>query len=51
MGARPGANELDYWLSAQKLSLSPAIYDGVRELVKSKLDDTRKRLILDINLG
>lgn len=46
-----GANELDYWLSAQKLSLSPAIYDGVRELVKSKLDDTRKRLILDINLG
>jgi hypothetical protein len=46
-----GANELDYWLSAQKLSLSAAIYDGVRELVKSRLDDARKRLILDIDLG
>ena len=46
-----GSNELDYWLSAQKLSLSPAIYDGVRELVKSKLDETRNRLILDIDLG
>ena len=46
-----GANELDYWLSAQKLSLSPAVYDGVRDMVKSRLDDTRKRLILDIDLG
>jgi hypothetical protein len=46
-----GANELDYWLSAQKLSLSPAVYDGVRDMVKSRLDDTRKRLTLDIDLG
>jgi len=46
-----GENELEYWLSAQKLSISPAIYGGVRELVKSRLDDTRKRLILDIDLG
>lgn len=46
-----GMNELDYWLSAQKLSLSPAIYDGVRGLVKSRLDDSRKRLIADIDLG
>lgn len=46
-----GANELKYWLSAQKLSLSPDIYGGVRELVKSRLDETRKKLILDIDLG
>lgn len=46
-----GANELDYWLAAQKLSLSPEIYRGVRELVKTKLDDTRKRVIFDIELA
>jgi hypothetical protein len=46
-----GANELDYWLSAHKLSLSPAIYSAVRELVKTKLADSRKVLIADIDLG
>ena len=46
-----GVNELDYWLSAQKLNLSPSIYAGVREIVKSKLDNSRKTLIADIDLG
>jgi len=46
-----GKNELDYWLSAQKVNLSPTIYADVRELVKSKLADTRKTLIADIDIG
>ncbi|HEY9037683.1 MAG TPA: D-Ala-D-Ala carboxypeptidase family metallohydrolase [Roseovarius sp.] len=46
-----GKNELDYWLSAQKLSLSPTIYGAVREIVASKLADTRKTLIADIDIG
>ncbi len=43
-----GKNELDYWLSAQQMTLSPAIYNNVRELVKSRLADTRRALIADI---
>lgn len=46
-----GKNELDYWLSAQKMALSPEIYLDVRELVKTKLADTRKTLIADIDIG
>lgn len=46
-----GKNELDYWLSAQKLSLSATAYDAVRELVKTKLADSRNRLIADIDIG
>ncbi|WP_425093043.1 D-Ala-D-Ala carboxypeptidase family metallohydrolase [Tropicimonas sp. S265A] len=46
-----GTNELDYWLSAQKLSLSPSVYAAVRELVQTKLADSRKSLIADIDLG
>ena len=46
-----GKNELDYWLSAQKMSLSPTIYSDVRELVKDKLADSRKTLIADIDIG
>lgn len=45
-----GKNELDYWLSAQKLSLSPTIYDAVRDIVASKLEHTRKTLIADIDI-
>ncbi|NOD93227.1 hypothetical protein GS636_10560 [Ruegeria sp. HKCCD4884] len=46
-----GKNELDYWLAAQNLSLSTTIYDAVRELVKTRLADTRKTLIADIPLS
>lgn len=46
-----GKNELDYWLAAQKLALSPTIYGDVRELVKSRLADSRKTLIADIDIG
>ncbi|SPF78741.1 hypothetical protein ALP8811_02672 [Aliiroseovarius pelagivivens] len=46
-----GKNELDYWLSAQKLTLSPDIYADVRDIVRDKLADTRKALIADIDLG
>jgi len=46
-----GKNELDYWLLAQKMSLSPTSYDAVRELVTSKLADTRKTAIADIDIG
>lgn len=46
-----GKNELEYWLSAQKMALSPTIYRDVRELVKTKLADTRKTLIADIDIG
>lgn len=46
-----GKNELQYWLSAQKLALSPVIYADVREIIRDKLSDTRKTLIADIDLG
>lgn len=46
-----GKNELQYWLSAQKLALSPVIYADVREIIRDKLADTRKTLIADIDLG
>lgn len=46
-----GKNELDYWLSASRMSLSPTIYADVRETVKSKLADSRQRLIADIDIG
>lgn len=46
-----GKNELQYWLSAQKLTLSPDIYTDVRAIVRDKLADTRKSLIADIDLG
>ncbi|MEY8839465.1 hypothetical protein AB9K41_10595, partial [Cribrihabitans sp. XS_ASV171] len=46
-----GKNELEYWLSAQKLSLSPTIYADVRDLVKTRLAETRKTLIADIDIG
>ena len=46
-----GKNELEYWLSAQKMALSPAIYQDVRELIKTRLADTRKTLIADIDIG
>lgn len=46
-----GQNELEYWLSAEKLSLSPTIYETVRELVRSKLADSRMQLIADIDIG
>lgn len=46
-----GKNELDYWLSAQKLSLSPDVYSDVRDIVRDKLADTRKTLIADIELA
>ena len=45
-----GKNELDYWLSAQKMSLSPTIYADVRDIVKSRLADSRKTLIMDIDI-
>ncbi len=45
-----GLNELDYWLSAQKMSLSPTIYADVRDIVKSRLADSRKTLIMDIEI-
>ncbi|EPX77153.1 D-Ala-D-Ala carboxypeptidase family metallohydrolase [Litoreibacter arenae] len=45
-----GKNELDYWLSAQQMTLSPTIYDDVRDIVKSKLADTRRTLIADIEI-
>ncbi len=45
-----GINELDYWLSAQKMSLSPMIYADVREIVKTRLADSRKTLIMDIEI-
>jgi hypothetical protein len=45
-----GKNELDYWLSAQQMTLSPAIYADVRDIVKSKLADTRRTLIADIDI-
>ncbi|GHE98262.1 hypothetical protein GCM10016455_18690 [Aliiroseovarius zhejiangensis] len=46
-----GKNELEYWLSAQKVSLSPTIYADVREIIRDKLSDTRKSLIADIDIG
>ncbi|MGR3320709.1 MAG: D-Ala-D-Ala carboxypeptidase family metallohydrolase [Pseudooceanicola sp.] len=46
-----GKNELDYWISAQKLALSPAIYADVREVVKMRLAETRKSAIFDIDIG
>jgi lysophospholipase L1-like esterase len=46
-----GKNELDYWLSAQKMSLSPTIYSALREVVISKLADTPKEVIADIDIG
>lgn len=45
-----GKNELDYWLSAQRMSLSPTIYADVRDIVKSRLADSRKSLIMDIDI-
>ena len=45
-----GKNELDYWLSAQQMTLSPTIYTDVRDIVKSKLADTRRTLIADIDI-
>lgn len=45
-----GKNELDYWLSAQQMALSPTIYADVRDIVKSKLADTRRTLIADIDI-
>lgn len=45
-----GKNELDYWLIAQRLSLGAGAYDPVRDLVKSRLDQSRKSLIADIPL-
>lgn len=46
-----GKNELDYWLSAQKVVLSPTIYADIREIIRDKLADTRKTLIADIDIG
>ena len=46
-----GKNELEYWLSAQKVSLSPTIYADIREIIRDKLADTRKTLIADIDIG
>ncbi|MDE9449800.1 caspase family protein [Aliiroseovarius sp. Z3] len=46
-----GKNELEYWLSAQKVVLSPTIYADVREIIRDKLSDTRKTLIADIDIG
>ncbi|WP_298566813.1 D-Ala-D-Ala carboxypeptidase family metallohydrolase [uncultured Aliiroseovarius sp.] len=46
-----GKNELDYWLSAQKVALSPTIYADVRDIIRDKLADTRKSLIADIDIG
>lgn len=46
-----GKNELDYWLSAQKVTLDPNIYADVREIIRDKLSDTRKTLIADIDIG
>lgn len=45
-----GKNELDYWLSAQQMTLSPTIYNDVRDIVKSRLADTRRTLIADIEI-
>ena len=45
-----GKNELDYWLSAQQMTLSPAIYADVRDVVKSRLADSRRTLIADIEI-
>ncbi|UWQ36633.1 caspase family protein [Leisingera aquaemixtae] len=45
-----GAKELKYWLAAQNLSLSPAIYDTVRKLVASRLSEVRKAVLADISL-
>ena len=46
-----GKNELDYWIQAQKLALSPEIYADVRDKVKERLNEARKTLIADIDLG
>lgn len=45
-----GKNELDYWLSAQQMTLSPAIYKDVRDIVKARLEQTRRTLIADIEI-
>lgn len=45
-----GKNELDYWLSAQQMTLSPETYNDVRDIVKSRLADTRRTLIADIEI-
>jgi hypothetical protein len=49
--ARWGETEFDYWMAAQRMSLSAELYGDVRDLVASKLSQSRKKLIADIPLG
>ena len=46
-----GRKKVDFWLSAQRLSLANTVYDDVRDVVKERLDVSRRNLIATIPLG
>lgn len=46
-----GKSEVNYWMAVQKASLSTRLYAEVRDLVSERLNDSRKKLIADIDLG
>lgn len=49
--AKWGSSDFDYWMAAQRMTLSPSSYASVRDQIRDKLGDSRKKLIADIPLG
>lgn len=45
-----GRKKVDFWLSVQRLILSSAAYDDVREVIKERLHGNRQQLIASIPL-
>jgi len=46
-----GAEELTFWLTAERLALSETVYGDVREIVRDRLGESRRTLISAISLG
>ena len=49
--AQWGSSDFDYWMAAQRMTLSPQAYGDVRDQIRDKLGASRKSLIADIPLG
>lgn len=45
-----GGNNMDYWLSADRMVLSTAAYDEVRDVIKDKLKRSKLELVADIEI-
>ncbi|WP_102107780.1 D-Ala-D-Ala carboxypeptidase family metallohydrolase [Oceaniglobus roseus] len=45
-----GSQTVDYWMSAGSLLLSPSIFADVRPILREKLAESRKALLMDIEI-